>query len=170
MHRHRRHPRGFTLLELVLVMIILCIALAAAAPSLTGWGRASKVRDAGDQFLAVTRWARTQALADSQVYRLNVDSKTGTYWVTVQDGQRFVPPGSEFGRVFSIPDGFAIAMTTWQQEQQQPLSSVDFLPTGRTEPARVRIGRDDANAVDIECPSPAEGFRLAGEAGQEAAR
>ena len=84
---------------------------------------------AGDQFLAVTRWARTQALADSQVYRLNVDNKNGTYFVTVQDGQQFIPPGTEFGRVFAVPDGFAITMT--DNQGQQPLNSVDFLPTGR---------------------------------------
>ena len=145
------------------MLLILCIGAAAAAPSLVGWGRASTVRDAGDQFLAVARWARTAALADSTVYRLNVDSASGTYWVTVQDGQQFVPPGNEFGRVFSVPDGLAITMTTWQQDAQQPLSAVDFLPTGRTQPARVRIGRADNDAVNIECPSPAEGFRLSTE-------
>ena len=146
------------------MLLILCIALAAAAPALTGWGHASKVRDAGDQFLAVARWARTAALAEAQVYRLNVDSRNGTYWLTTQNGAQFGPLGSEFGRIFNVPDGFGIAMTTWQQDQQQPLSSVDFLPNGRTTPARVRIGRAYNDAVDIECPSPAEGFRLAQEA------
>jgi prepilin-type N-terminal cleavage/methylation domain-containing protein len=159
----RRQSRGFTLLELVLVLLILCIAAAAALPSLTGWGRASAVRDAGDQFLAVARWARTSALADSTVYRLNVDSASGTYFVTVQDGTQFVPPGNEFGRPFSVPDGFSIAMTTYGEQSQQPLAAVDFLPTGRTQPARVRIGRSDSDAVNIECPSPAEGFRLSSE-------
>jgi prepilin-type N-terminal cleavage/methylation domain-containing protein len=167
-HRHFRH-RGFTLLELVLVLLILCIALAAAAPALTGWGHASKVRDAGDQFLAVARWARTAALADAQVYRLNVDSRSGTYWLTTQNGTQFVPLGSEFGRIFNVPDGFAIAMTTFGQDQQQTLSAVDFLPNGRTTPARVRIGKTDGDAVDLECPSPAEGFRLAADA-QEVTR
>src|SRR5580765_396353 len=90
--------RGFTLLELVLVLLILCIAAAASAPSLVGWGRASAVRDAGDQFLSVARWARTQALAESTVYRLNVDANSGTYWVTVQQGMNYVPPGNEYGR------------------------------------------------------------------------
>ena len=158
---------GFTLLELVLVLLILCIAAAVAAPSLVGWGRASTVRDAGDQFLAVARWARTQALADSTVYRLNVDAQNGTYWVTVQDGMNFVAPGNEFGRVFQVPDGFSIAMTTVGQDQQQAMTSVDFLPTGRTQPARVRIGRSDNDAVNIECPTPAEGFRLADSGGTQ---
>ena len=165
MRRCGRTSRGFTLLELVLVLLILCIAAAAAAPSLVGWGRASTVRDAGDQFLAVARWARAQALADSTVYRLNVDSRAGTYWVTMQDGMNYVAPGNEFGRVFSVPDGFSIAMTTLGQDQQQQLTAVDFLPTGRTQPARVRIGRSDSDAVNIECPTPAEGFHIADTAG-----
>ena len=164
----RKHRgRGFTLLELVLVLLILCIAAAASAPSLVGWGRASVVRDAGDQFLAVARWARTQALADSTVYRLNVDSKNGTYWVTVQDGMNYVSPGNEYGRIYSVPEGFSIAMTTIGQDQQQQLTAVDFLPTGRTQPARVRIGRSDTDAVNIECPTPAEGFRLVDAGGSQ---
>ena len=44
------------------MLIILCVALAVTAPSLSGWNRGSKSRDAGEQFLALTRWARTQAL------------------------------------------------------------------------------------------------------------
>jgi len=159
--------RGFTLLELVLVLLILCIAAAASAPSLVGWGRASAVRDAGDQFLAVARWARTQALADSTVYRLNVDSKNGTYWVSVQDGMNYVAPGNEFGRIYSVPEGFSIAMTTIGQDQQQQLTAVDFLPTGRSQPARVRIGRSDQDCVNIECPTPAEGFRVADTGGTQ---
>jgi len=119
----RRQSRGFTLLELVLVLLILCIAAATAAPSLVGWGRASTVRDAGDQFLAVARWARTQALADSTIYRLNVDSREGTYWVTMQDGMNYVKPGSEFGRVFRVPDGFSIAMTNGCTSRSTAISS-----------------------------------------------
>jgi Tfp pilus assembly protein FimT len=154
------------LLELVLVLLILCIAAAASMPSLVGWSRGSAVRDAGDQFLAVARRARTQALADSTIYRLNVDARSGTYWVTVQDGLNYVPPGNEFGRVFSVPDGFSIAMTTVGQSDQQAMSAVDFYPTGRTQPARVRIGRSDTDAVNLECPTPAEGFRLSSEVAQ----
>src|SRR4051812_2843876 len=96
---------GFTLLELVLVMMIIATVLAAAAPRLTGWSRGTKLRDAGDQFLSLTKYARTQAIADCRVYRLNVDAGQGAYWLTIQQGQQFANLGSDFGRIFLVPDG-----------------------------------------------------------------
>src|SRR6185503_3394053 len=98
MSRARSHS-GFTLWELILVMVIITLALAMAAPSLGGWGRAAKLRDTGDQFLAVTRWARSQAIADAQIYRLNLDTSAGTYWLTTQQGEQFVELGNSFGQL-----------------------------------------------------------------------
>ena len=106
--------------------------------------RGAKVRDAGDQFLAVTRWARSEALANCQLYRLNIDSRQGLYWVTVQDGQNFIPPGTEFGRIFSVPEGFQLIVTgaTTPGDQapgqaQGQESTIDFSPAGRTQPMQV---------------------------------
>jgi prepilin-type N-terminal cleavage/methylation domain-containing protein len=41
MTQRRGQYRGFTLLELVLVMVIVCVALAMVAPSLAGWNQGS---------------------------------------------------------------------------------------------------------------------------------
>jgi len=155
-YRPRRHlPGAFTLIELILVLVILSTALAIAAPSLRGWARGSKLRDAADQFQAVTRWARAQAIAESQTYRLNVVD--GRYWLTAQEGLEFVPVMSDFGAQFVMPDGASITMT--QRDQSQPLEFVTFYPTGRTtSPAIVRLA-DDRGTYDFVCDTPAEGFR-----------
>ncbi len=63
MRRSRKQfRRGFTLLELVLVLLLLCICVATAAPSLRGFWHGSRIKDAGDQIMAITRWSRTQAI------------------------------------------------------------------------------------------------------------
>lgn len=155
----RSSQSSFTLLELVLVLMIISLSLALVAPSLRGWSAGSRLRDAGDQFLAVARWARAQAVAESQVYRLNVDSSSGRYWLTVQNGMEFVSTGTSLGQMYALPTGLNIAMN--EPLSGQPLSVVDFFPTGRTQPAHVRISSDDGFAVNIVCPTPAEGFALA---------
>jgi type II secretion system protein H len=149
---------AFTLLELILVMVIISIALALASPSLSNWSRGGKLRDARDQFLALTRYARTQAAAEGRVFRLNVDAQAGRYWLTAASGADFVAPGTEFGRVFTLPEGFKIELT----DGAKPLEFIDFFPTGRTQPAHVRFISDEQqpHTLELECPSPAEGFTV----------
>src|SRR3954464_4283125 len=84
-----RCHRAFTLIELILVLLIIGTVLAMASPSLRGWSRGSKIRDAGEQFLSVARYGRAQAVADARMYRLQVDAKSGTYQLLVQDGEQF---------------------------------------------------------------------------------
>jgi prepilin-type N-terminal cleavage/methylation domain-containing protein len=161
MNVRTRQPRNaFTLLELVLVMVILAAAASMVAPSLRGWSRGAKVRDAGDQFLALTRWARSESVANCQLYRINIDTRQGLYWVTVQDGQNFVSPGTEFGRIFSVPEGFQL-IVTGAAADNAAATAIDFAPSGRTQPMQVVIAGPDPNEiVRLECTTPAEGFRL----------
>ncbi|MEO6437495.1 MAG: GspH/FimT family pseudopilin [Tepidisphaeraceae bacterium] len=166
--RRRTYSAAFTLLELVLVLVVLSTALAVAAPSMRAWSKGSKLRDAGDQFLSVTRWARSQAIADSRVYRLYVDPAAGQYWVAAQDGQEFVALGSGLGRVNVLSEDLRIQLTNLDVQgasQASTLEFVEFYPTGRAWPARVRITLDNGDATDIVCESPAEEFRLVSNAG-----
>jgi prepilin-type N-terminal cleavage/methylation domain-containing protein len=158
MNRRPRHPAAaFTLLELILVMVIICTALAIAAPSLNGWARGSKMRDAVDQFVALTQFARTQAVSTATVHRLQVDAGARTYYVLMQDGEQFVPLNTEMGRQFPLPDEFGLKMTDLAGGNRD---YVDFYPTGRTDPAIVQITAQNGDVTEIRCPSPAEPFRV----------
>ena len=150
---HRGKQSGFTLLELVLVLVVMATILALAAPSLSGWSHGAQLRDAGEQFLAVTRWARAHAISEAQIHRLNVGP--AQYQVLIQDGQNFSRISSEFGRTFTVPDNLRLELT---DPQGQRLDHLDFLPIGRTQPARVRISTADGESVQLECSAPAEGF------------
>ena len=153
----RRKDRAFTLLELVFVLIILSATLAVTAPSLRGWSKGSKLRDAADEFVAVTRHARAQAVSNGTLYRLQVDALGAHYQLMAQQGQQFVPLGTEWGRVFILPEGHAMTLTS---AGGGAMEALEFYPSGRTQPARARIAARDGHAVEIECPTPAEGFRI----------
>ncbi|HOW69970.1 MAG TPA: prepilin-type N-terminal cleavage/methylation domain-containing protein [Phycisphaerae bacterium] len=153
----RGSHRGFTLLELVLVLMIVCITLAMAAPSLRGWSKGSRLHDEVDAFVAVTRLARTQAVTTSKPHRLFIDPATATYQLRVQEGEEFIPLESGFGRPFELPQGYRIELRTTPESAD---SFIPFYPTGRTQPAQVRITSELGETVDIECASPAESFEI----------
>jgi len=157
MTKSQRHS-GFTLLELILVMGVICVTLALAAPSLSNWSRGSQQRDAIDQILALTRYARTEAVTNATTYRLNIDKATGRYWLTMQDGQDFVSLGNTMGQVFTVPDGSRIDLA---QEQSVARDIIDFYPSGRTQASRIVLTNNIGEITNIECVMPAEGFEVA---------
>ena len=149
---------GFTLLELVLVMVVICTVLAMAAPSLRGFFASRRGADAAAGLVAVTQYARTQAVAEGRPYRLNLDAKAGTFWLTAQQGGDYVTLQTEFGRVFPFPGGIQVDMSV---DGADPNTTyVSFFPDGRTEPATITLTGLQGEHVVIRCPSPTESFRI----------
>lgn len=90
----RRRLTGFTLIELMIVLVIFAILMALGMPVYQGWAARTKVRVASESLLSGLVTARMQALQkNSQVhFYLTNDlsaacslSNTGTSWVISQD-------------------------------------------------------------------------------------
>lgn len=154
----RRRSRGFTLLELVLVMMIICVVLAMAAPSLRGFFASRQTADEASRIVALAEFARSQAAAQGSPHRLNLDTESGRYWLTVQVGGAFVDLPSEFGRVFVLPDG---TRAEWvEPEDVAQRGYIEFEPDGRAEAVTVRLTGKQGEMADVVCPSPTERFRV----------
>lgn len=153
--RRRRGRRGFTLLELVLIMILICTALAVSAPDLRGFSAGSKMKNAAQQVLALTNYARTQAASEGRTYRLNFEN--GTYFVTALQDDQFVQDANSMGQSFPVPDGVQVQLA---RDDNQPLNYIEFHPDGRTDVARVRLWRDNQELY-VVCASPSERFHVA---------
>jgi Tfp pilus assembly protein FimT len=161
--RARRPRPAFTLFELVLVMVVITAALAIAAPALRGVARGAKMREAATEFLTTCQWARTNAISTARIHRLVIDPTAGTYRVMVQQADEFVAPGTEWGEINKIPDGYQMTFTKADSilgTAGTPGNYVDFYPTGRTDPARVQITAPDGETATIVCLTPSEAFRI----------
>ena len=159
---HHVPSGGFTLLELVLVMVLLTILLGAVAPSLRGFLTASRSRDAAAQLVAVMHWARARAAADSRVYRLNIDAAAGAYRLTVQEGDEFVPVPNDFGQPFTLPPNSQIALTPIGGEAMATDSNgvIDFHPDGRSGTAVLHLTDAHGDVIVVACKAPSEPYRV----------
>lgn len=151
-----KHNPAFTLIELVVVLLIISLTTALAAPSLRGWSDGAKLRNATDEFLAATQYARSQAILTAREYVVTIDANA--YAVSVQEGSSLTPDPREFGDPTPMPTGFTLALTSGGEAPAR----IRFYPDARTTPGVVRITSARGEVVEIASDAPAMPYKVVG--------
>ncbi len=84
---------GFSLLELIAVLVILGLASALAAPRIQGFMEEVRIRTAARKMATLLRYARNQALSSNQVVTVAADVSGERWWIRYNERQaaeRFV--------------------------------------------------------------------------------
>jgi prepilin-type N-terminal cleavage/methylation domain-containing protein len=149
---------GFTLLELILVMIIICTVLAIASPSLKGFFSSRQINDAAEQIMAVTRYAKTRSIYESNYYRVNFDLSKRQYWLSVLKESEYVRLENDFGRSFSIPRDIELEFVNLGRDGS--IYYLEYDPQGYCRPCKIRMEDTSNNIIELVCHSPAENFVL----------
>jgi len=155
-----RHDRsdGFTLLELIVVMVILSTVLAMAAPSLRGFFGSRQTHDTAAQILALTQFARSQAISEGIVYRLNFDTQQRTYWLTAQRSGTFEIPQTGFGQVFTLPKDMVMELEGIDEADKEMFLA--FTPQGTVTAGTIRLIDRRGRALEVMCPTVTESFSI----------
>lgn len=82
--RHRRGPLGYTMVEVVTVLVVMAVAVSLAAPAIGGIVAANRPQRAMDRVTADLSLARLQAVRAGQRASFRIDSATA-YTVTIDD-------------------------------------------------------------------------------------
>ena len=155
----RARDHGFTLIELILVMVVICAVLGIAAPSLRGFFISHQATDAARQMISLMQLARTQSISEGRNYRLNFDTQARTYWLTVQDGAAYAKLNSEFGQTFTLPEGSVFDLKA--DPADTSTDHMDFYPSGATSGLTIKLTGRQGDAVEISQPALAEPFQIA---------
>jgi len=140
------------------VLGLIGVLLALAAPSLRGFLASRQTADAAAQVLALTQLAGSRAAAQGSVYRLNIDPQTNTYWLSVQQAGAFVDLNCEFGRRFRLPEGATVRVLPPSGGSPPPY--IQFYPNGRTEEATIEVTGRQGEVFQVICDSATEAFRV----------
>ena len=128
---------AFTLVEILLVIIIIGIVLALAAPNFSkGYSRFQLNRTA-DDLLNVSRWAQAMAIGQQRTYALSLAGDHRSYQIMMvkandegNDQDTFEPVHGALGRMHSIPE--TIRLDTRDEH-------IGFYPDGTIDPATIQL-------------------------------
>jgi type II secretion system protein H len=101
---HANCSRGFTLLELMVVIVLIGIITALILPEMRGTYQDALLRSTGRELVNAFNIANSRAVSLNQAHRLNIDQRTGRYVLEMrvredEHGGEFVPvqdvPGAQ---------------------------------------------------------------------------
>jgi len=105
----RSDRRGFSLIEMVLVLALLVVAVSMVSPKLGGFIRARALEAEARRILALTHAARSRAISEGMTMILWLDTSNGRYGV-----ERETPGknGDANSLEFSTDPGIQVSFTT----------------------------------------------------------
>ena len=113
-----RAVRGFTLLELLAVIVLLALAMTLAGFALSRSLANARVAAAGSDLAAALRWTRSRAIASGHSTALELDLANARYRAADQ-------------APVSLPTGMQIALTTATSERiDAARARIRFFPDG----------------------------------------
>ncbi len=117
---HIRHgqDRGFTLVELMVVLVIIALVMGLVATSMSRSISGAEARSATRQLVASLRYTRTRAIIDKseQVFQLDTEKRS------------YQAPGR---KLVTLPKGVEVTITTARSEiTSEAVSGIRFFPDG----------------------------------------
>lgn len=125
-------PRGMTLIEMVVVVMLIAAMSAALAVSLGGGGEGRKLREAARELTAQLQYTRGVAMlqGEAQVFEVDVDARA---WRA---------PGN---RVGSLPAGLEVSVLSAREAATgAETAGIRFFPDGSSTGGVVRLGSGEA--------------------------
>jgi general secretion pathway protein H len=134
-----RLNRGFTLLELMMVLVIAVLGFAALGMKLSSGHSATEHQRAARDIVSALRFARGQALMTHQDRAVTFDLAENTYTVSGRE------------RMFEIPQSIDLTLITAKKELDgEGQGSIRFFADGSSSGGRVKLEQDGrAWKVDI---------------------
>ena len=123
--------KGFTLLELMIVLIIVVLGFSVVGVNLSSGNDATLLKAASRDIVTALRFARGEALISHQEMSLTFDLTKNVYIVSRRD------------KIYAIPKSIGVTLVTAQREiKGKGMASVRFFPDGSSTGGRVTLKKN----------------------------
>jgi general secretion pathway protein H len=156
----RSRADGFTLLEVMLVLLVMSLVMAVTYPSMSRGRAAFHLRAVGRDVVNALRFARETAVTQRKVMIVVVDFQSQRVTVSddVGDGARsFAPPS----------DVKIQGLTGSGGDLQQGLLRIRYLPNGSSDGAQILLKSDTGASLKIVADPILGAARIVSEQGEK---
>jgi general secretion pathway protein H len=129
-----KESQGFTLLELLVVLIILSIASGMVGIAVYRGSGAFEVKKVTKQIATTLRYARNHAVAEKELYSFIVWDKKRAYGLYTDFSSEEDPEDASPLMYRDIPEAVSITI-----EPEEELKRIDFSPTGSSSGGEITI-------------------------------
>lgn len=139
---------GFTLIEILIVIVILTIVASMALLATGDFGRERRIRLAGEELQSLCTLLQTHAILTGSVYGIRFNPHQYQFYEfdTVKQNWRLMPANKLFVSK-ALPDGMNLVVKTPEHvETNQP--TVTLLPGGELSPLELII-KNGASQVSV---------------------
>ena len=144
------HQKGFTLLELILVMVIIAVSMGLVLPRLPDIAGMKIHRDARRVGM-IMKLTRERAVALRRYYRLEIDLDASTIKASYFGPENtYVDEGDI--RVLELPGPVRITdiVTSGGGKVEEGTGEIHFSPKGMIEPSAIHLADDGDQMVTIQ--------------------
>ena len=159
---------GFTMIELILVLMILALSAAIAVPSLAPFSRGRVLGDGSAQALSLLLHAQDKAILEGRSVRVEIDPAQATFVLTVDGPMGYELSDKTVGRTLTLPDSLTLQWETASDAAR--LGYIQFDADAGHDPAVLRITSSDGRYVLLGAWGPTERYRIFWPSGQEPPR
>lgn len=131
--------KGFTLIELIVVLVIVILGFAAIGISMSSGHDTAEIKAAARDIVSALRFARGEALMNHEQTTVDFDLENNSYTVSHRD------------KVYGIPQAISLTVVTAQSELTgQGQGSIRFFADGSSTGGRVTLERETAKwQIDV---------------------
>jgi len=148
--------KGFSLLELIVVLVIISFSIALVAPSLSRISKTVELKGATKKISAILRYYRSEAVNRGKVYQIFFDSNLKE--VKVQSVESIEEKGEEETKkekapqkIYSLPEGVQIKEIKVDSPQYpSDLPTIEFYPNGGSNGGTVFLDSKDLKGYKIK--------------------
>jgi prepilin-type N-terminal cleavage/methylation domain-containing protein len=172
MRRPARRRRGFTLVELILVMVVIFTLATVVAPRFSDFFPSLQVRKSTEHLMAWARKARTDAALTGTRQRLYLDPAKRKFWIEneprpIKEPGKFVALSGAWSEEL-LPEGVEIGSI--DIAETDPGSSgvryVEFRPDGTCSDATVVLSNDNGDRQTLKIEGATSKITIASAAEQ----